>query len=361
MSTPFRPARTTPIAATESIDRWTAVCTRDARADGLFFYGVRTTGVYCRPSCGARRPKRQNVVFHPSQGEAEAAGFRPCKRCRPEQPSLGDRNATHVARLCRLIERSEQPPTLEALAHHIGLSAFHTHRLFRASTGLTPRAYAAAVRTKRVRGRLHAEPTVTQAIHAAGYNSSGRFYATSTAVLGMTPTQYRAGGVELAIQFAVARCSLGWLLAAATARGVCAVSLGDDPRELEAELKRGFPRARILAPDVAFRRLLAKVLRAVESPGTAPALPLDIRGTVFQQRVWQALSTIPVGRTMTYAQIAAAIGAPRAVRAVARACATNAIAVAIPCHRVVRTDGALAGYRWGMERKRALLARETTR
>ncbi|MES1208907.1 MAG: methylated-DNA--[protein]-cysteine S-methyltransferase [Pseudomonadota bacterium] len=326
--------------ATGTDARWAAVRARDARADGLFFYGVRTTGIYCRPSCGARRPRPENVSFHATREQAEREGLRPCKRCRPERPSLGDRHATQIARVCRLIEGSERPPPLNALAAHVGLSVFHTPRLFRAVTGVTPRAYAAAVR--------------------AGYNSSGRFYATSTAMLGMTPKQYRAGGADLDLRFGVATCSLGRLLVAATARGVCAIALGDDPHHLEADLRRRFPRARMLAADSAFERLLAKVVRVVERPGaTAPTLPLDIRGTAFQLRVWQALAKIPAGRTATYAQIATAIGAPRAVRAVARACATNALAVAIPCHRVVRADGSPSGYRWGLDRKRALLARES--
>jgi len=338
--------------------RWAAVVARDARADGAFFYSVKSTGVYCRPSCTARRARPENVDFHLTRAEAEQAGFRPCKHCKPDQPPLAERQAAQVAGLCRFIERREEPPTLDELASHARLSVFHVQRLFKAVTGVTPRAYAAAHRMRRVRTELVRSGTVTQAIFGAGYNSNGRFYETSNHVLGMTPTQYRAGGADTDIRFAVAECSLGSLLVAATVRGVCAILLGDDPEELAHDLERRFPRARIIGADVKFERLVAQVIGLLEKPQASAKLPLDIRGTAFQQRVWQALRAIPAGKTTTYAEVARAIGTPRAVRAVAQACAANALAVAIPCHRVVRTDGNLAGYRWGVERKRALLARE---
>ncbi|WP_437595093.1 bifunctional DNA-binding transcriptional regulator/O6-methylguanine-DNA methyltransferase Ada [Sorangium sp. So ce1000] len=338
--------------------RWAALIARDASADGKFFYSVKTTGVYCRPSCGARPARPENVGFHPTAAAAERAGFRPCLRCKPDQPPLAERQAAQVAELCRLIESSEEVPSLEELARHAGLSVFHTHRVFKAVTGVTPKAYAAAHRARRVRAELGKNGTVTQAIYAAGYSSGGRFYEQSNEVLGMTPTMYRAGGARMEIRFAIGECSLGSILVAATARGVCAILLGDDPEELAHDLERRFPRAHLIGTDAGFEQLVAKVVGLVERPRASVELPLDIRGTAFQQRVWQALRGIPGGTTASYAAIADAIGAPGAVRAVAQACAANPLAVAIPCHRVVRSDGGLSGYRWGVERKRALLDRE---
>ncbi|HEU4733079.1 MAG TPA: bifunctional DNA-binding transcriptional regulator/O6-methylguanine-DNA methyltransferase Ada [Kofleriaceae bacterium] len=338
--------------------RWAAVRARDASADGTFVYSVKTTGVYCRPSCAARPARPENVAFHATTADAERAGFRPCKRCKPDQPPLAERQAAQVAALCRLIEQSDEVPTLEELASHAGLSAFYTHRLFKTVTGVTPKAYAAAHRARRVRGELRTRSTVTEAIYGAGYSSSARFYESSNAMLGMTPSKFRAGGADLEIRFAIGQCSLGAILVAATARGVCAILLGDDPEALSHDLERRFPRARLIGGDPSFERLVAQVVGLVEQPRTGTKLPLDIRGTAFQQRVWKALCRIPAGKTASYSQIARRIGAPGAVRAVAQACAANALAVAIPCHRVVRTDGDLSGYRWGVERKRALLDRE---
>jgi AraC family transcriptional regulator of adaptative response/methylated-DNA-[protein]-cysteine methyltransferase len=339
-------------------ERWAAVVGRDRRADGVFYFSVRTTGVYCRPSCAARPARRENVRFHATAADAERAGFRPCKRCRPDGHGLDETRAAAVAKACRMIETAEEMPSLDALAKAAGLSRFHFHRVFKTVTGLTPRAYASAHRARRVREELARSATVTDAIYGAGFSSSGRFYATASQVLGMTPTHFRAGGDGADIRFAVGECSLGSILVAATARGVCSILLGDDPEALVRGLHDIFPRARLLGGDRDFERLVAKVVGFVEAPALGLDLPLDVRGTAFQQRVWQALREIPAGSTSTYTKIAARIGAPRAVRAVARACATNAIAVAIPCHRVVRRDGALAGYRWGVERKRRLLERE---
>jgi AraC family transcriptional regulator of adaptative response/methylated-DNA-[protein]-cysteine methyltransferase len=338
--------------------RWAAVRRRDRRADGAFYYSVRTTGVYCRPGCAARRPRRENVQFHATRRDAEAAGFRPCRRCRPAARALAEEHAAAVARACRLIETAEEPPRLGTLAAAAGLSPFHFHRVFRATTGVTPRAYAAAHRARRVRDELSRSSTVTEAIYGAGFNSSGRFYATSSEVLGMTPSDFRAGGSGTAIRFAVGECSLGSILVAATDRGVCAILLGDAPEPLVRDLQDRFPRARLIGGDRDFEQLVARVVGLVEAPALGLDLPLDVRGTAFQQRVWRALRAIPAGSTATYTQIAERLGAARAVRAVARACAANAIAVAIPCHRVVRSDGGLSGYRWGVARKRALLARE---
>jgi AraC family transcriptional regulator of adaptative response/methylated-DNA-[protein]-cysteine methyltransferase len=345
-------------AATVADPRWAAVLARDTTADGDFVYSVGTTGVYCRPSCASRRARPEHVAFHQTTADAERAGFRPCLRCRPDRPPLVEQHAATVARLCRFIESAEQAPSLDALAQEAGLSVYHLHRLFKAATGLTPKAYAAAHRARRVRAELGRSDTVTEAIYGAGYNSNGRFYAQSNDVLGMTPSRYRAGGADTDIRFAIGECSLGSILVAASEIGVCAILIGDDPDALAHDLQDRFPRAKLIGGDAAFERLVAKVVGLVEAPAVGLDLPLDVRGTAFQQRVWQALRDIPAGRTLSYADLARRIGAPKSVRAVAQACAANALAVAIPCHRVVRNDGALSGYRWGVERKRMLLDRE---
>ena len=343
--------------ATEAARR-AALAARDRRADGLFVYAVRTTGVYCRPSCAARPARPDNVSFHPTCEAAEAAGFRPCLRCRPNEPSREERQAQALARACRLIEEAETPPPLADLARAAGMSAFHFHRVFKAATGVTPRAYAAARRSERAAEGLREGASVTRAVFEAGFNASSRFYEEAGARLGMSPRAYRDGGTGAAIRFAVAQCSLGAILVAATDKGVCAILLGDDPAALVRDLEDRFPKAELIGGDAAFERLVARVVGFVEAPARGFDLPLDIGGTAFQQRVWAALRKIPAGRTASYAEIARAICEPAAVRAVARACGANAIAVAIPCHRVVRADGALSGYRWGVERKRDLLARE---
>ena len=337
---------------------WSAVERRDRAADGTFVYSVRTTGVYCRPSCAARLPRRDNVAFHKTCTDAERAGFRPCKRCRPNASTLAEVHAGAVARACRLIEEAEEAPSLEALARAAGMSRFYFHRVFKAVTGVTPKAYAAGHRGKRVREELSSGESVTEAIYGAGFNSNGRFYAAAPGLLGMTPTQFRSGGSGNVIRFAVGECSLGAILVAATAKGVCAIEFGNDPEMLVRALQDRFPRAQLLGGDKAFERLVAKVVGFVEAPGRGLDLPLDIRGTAFQQQVWKAIRDIPAGSTASYRDLAKRIGAPKAVRAVAQACGANAIAVAIPCHRVVRTDGSTSGYRWGVERKRALLDRE---
>ena len=338
--------------------RWAALKTRDRAADGAFFYSVRTTGVYCRASCAARPARPENVAFYATAAEAEAAGFRPCKRCKPDQPPLAERNAAAVAAACRLIESAEDAPSLEALATAAQMSPFHFHRVFKSVTGLTPKAYADARRAERVRQALGEAETVTEAIYDAGFSSGSRFYEKSAQVLGMTPTRFRAGGEQAVIRFAIGQCSLGAILVAATEAGVCAILLGDDPQALVQDLQDRFDRAELVGADPQFETLVAKVVGFVEQPGLGLDLPLDVRGTAFQQRVWQALRDIPAGETASYAAVAEKIGQPSAVRAVARACAANALAVAIPCHRVVRNDGALSGYRWGVERKQALLERE---
>jgi AraC family transcriptional regulator, regulatory protein of adaptative response / methylated-DNA-[protein]-cysteine methyltransferase len=345
---------------TDQDPRWQAVAGRDRTFDGQFYYSVKTTGVYCRPSCAARLAKPENVRFHLTRDDAERAGFRPCKRCKPDQPALLEQHAAKMAAICRSIESAEEIPTLDALAHEAGLSPYHFHRVFKAVTGVTPKAYAVAHRAKRVRDELdRGNKSVTEAIYGAGFNSNGRFYETSNEILGMTPTNYRAGGANTEIRFAIGECSLGSILVALSGKGVCAILMGDDPDALARDVQDRFPHAHLIGGDQGFEELVAKVVGFVEMPAIGLDLPLDIRGTAFQQRVWQALREIPVGKTASYAEIAKRIGAPKSVRAVASACAANAIAVAIPCHRVVRTDGALFGYRWGVARKRALLKRES--
>ena len=335
--------------------KWDAVRARDAAADGVFLYAVATTGVYCRPSCAARPARRENVAFYPTRPAAERQGYRACKRCRPDLPPRAERDAALIATACRAIEDAERPPSLDELAGTAGVSPYHFHRLFRRVAGVTPKAYADAHRAARVRDGLRAGASVTTALYDAGFNSSGRFYAAADGVLGMTPSAYRAGGVGERIRHATAGCTLGLVLVAVSERGVCAILVGDDAASLRADLARRFPQARLIA-DEAFADTVAAVVATVD--GVATDLPLDIRGTAFQRRVWEVLRTIPAGETLSYAAVAERIGNRKAVRAVAGACGANPLAVAVPCHRVVGSDGGLGGYRWGVERKRALLARE---
>ena len=338
--------------------RWKAVLARDAQAEGDFVYSVATTGVYCRPACAARTPNPGNVAFHADPAAAEAAGFRPCKRCRPNEAPLAERQADLIAAACRRIESAEEPLSLGELADGAALSPHHFHRLFRAITGLTPKGFGDAHRARRVREALGKGAQVTEALYDAGFGSSGRFYATADDALGMLPAAYRKGGAEAEIRYGIGQSSLGRVLAAASERGICAIMLGDDDAALVDDLQRRFPNARTIAADADFQDSVAQVVAMVEEPAQGLALPLDIRGTAFQRRVWQALQAIPAGETRSYADLARAVGAPAAARAVAGACAANRLAVAVPCHRVVRGDGSISGYRWGTERKRALLARE---
>jgi AraC family transcriptional regulator of adaptative response/methylated-DNA-[protein]-cysteine methyltransferase len=340
--------------------RWARVVARDKSADGQLWYSVSTTGVYCRASCPSRIANPKNVQLHNSLESARATGFRPCKRCNPEGASLEIATEALVARACRIIEESEEEPSLKKLAEAIGHSPGYFHRVFKATTGLTPKDYAAAHRAKKVRQRLASGNTVTEAIYDAGFNSSGRFYEKSTGMLGMTPSRYRAGGANEELRFAVGQTSLGAILVASSSRGVAAILLGDDPDELVRNLQDRFPKARLIGAARDYEALIAQIVGLVETPGIGLNLRLDIRGTVFQRRVWQALQEIPAGKTVTYAEVARRIGSPKAVRAVAGACAANNLAPAIPCHRVVRTDGSLSGYAWGVERKRVLLHREAS-
>ncbi len=340
-------------------DRWAALVRRDKTADGLFYYSVSTTGVYCRPSCASRLALRKNVRYHLTCKDAERAGFRPCKRCKPNAPPREKTHAEMIAVACREIETAEDAPSLETLAKNAGVSRYHFHRIFKAATGVTPKAYAVAHRAQRLRNELPQSAKVTDAMYDTGFNASSRFYDAAPQALGMTPNKFRTGGAGVRIHFAVGECTLGSILVATTEKGVCAILLGDDPDALVHDLQDRFTNAQLVGGDAKFEKLVAQVIGFIESPAQEFDLPLDVRGTAFQQRVWAALQKIPSGATASYADIAKAIGSPRAVRAVAQACGANALAVAIPCHRVVRKDGALSGYRWGVERKKQLLARES--
>jgi AraC family transcriptional regulator of adaptative response/methylated-DNA-[protein]-cysteine methyltransferase len=339
--------------------RWALVTARDKTADGQFWYSVSTTGIYCRPSCPSRGANPKNVGLHATLYEAQATGFRACKRCNPDGVSLDVENAAIVAKACRLIEQSEDVPSLADLAGAVGRSPSHFHRLFKSTTGLTPKAYGVGHRAGRVRTELGKEGSITEAIYDAGFNSSGRFYEQSTSLLGMTPSRYKAGGTNEDIRFAIGQSSLGAILVASSDKGVASILIGDDANTLVEDLQDRFPKARLVGGDAKYEMLVAQVVGFVEAPNLGLDLPLDVRGTAFQQRVWQALREIPAGQTASYTEIAAKIGSPKSVRAVAGACAANNIAIAIPCHRVVRNDGALSGYAWGVERKRALIERET--
>ena len=338
--------------------RWEAVLGRDRAADGTFVYAVATTGVYCRPSCPARRPRQENVAFFDTGEAARTAGFRACRRCRPDEAYAAHPHAGLIETACRRIEAADEPLSLNDIAAGAGMSPYHFHRVFKTITGLTPKAYAGAHRANRMRDALAGKASVTAAIYGAGYGASSRFYEQSGDILGMTATAYRNGGRDAEIRFAVGECSLGSILVARSARGICALSLGDDPDALVRDLQDRFPNAELVGGDTAFEALVASVVGLVDDPTTGLGLPLDMRGTAFQQRVWTALQAIPPGETVSYAELARRIGAPRSVRAVAGACAANAIAIAIPCHRVIRSDGTRSGYRWGVERKRVLLQRE---
>jgi AraC family transcriptional regulator of adaptative response/methylated-DNA-[protein]-cysteine methyltransferase len=343
----------------ENDPRWAAVVARDPKADGQFVYAVKTTGIYCNPSSHARLPKPQNVEFFDSAEQARAAGYRPSKRATKDQSELAAQHAATVAAACRRIETAETLPALGELAEAAGLSSFHFHRVFKAVTGLTPKGYADAHRSRKVRERLADGGSVTDALYDAGFNSNSRFYEAADQLLGMKPGDYRAAGQNNDIRFAVGQCSLGAILVAQSERGVCAILLGDDPHQLVCDLQDKFRRANLIGADHEFEQLIARVVGFIEAPAIGLDLPMDVRGTAFQERVWQALREIPVGSTASYADVARLIGQPKAVRAVAQACGANSLAVAIPCHRVVRSDGNLSGYRWGVERKRQLLERES--
>lgn len=342
-------------------ERWKAVIERDPLADGRFVYAVLTTGIYCRPHCASRRPRRENVRFFDTGEQAKDAGFRPCRRCAPEADAAPNRAAEAVLRACALIENSERPPSLRELAATVGLSPAHFQRLFRKHLGVSPKQYALQKRLERVHETLRHDETITTAIHAAGFESGSRFYEGAEGALGMKPTQFRRGGDGTTISYAVSQTSLGLALVAVTDLGVCRIDLGDDVQTLVARLRDAFPKARLQGAAPELEGCITQALACLDEPTQAAALPLDIRGTAFQRQVWAALRSIPAGAKTTYTQIARQIGRPKAVRAVANACAANSIAVVVPCHRVLRGDGGLGGYRWGLHRKQALLERETGR
>jgi AraC family transcriptional regulator of adaptative response/methylated-DNA-[protein]-cysteine methyltransferase len=332
---------------------------RDAAYDGVFYYAIRTTGVYCLPSCPSRAARVENVSFYGSIEEAERAGYRPCKRCRPNDGSYRERTDSIVCQACRTLETSNEPPSLAALASAAGMSSHHFHRLFKAATGTTPKAYYGYQRAHRLKSELAGgQLNVSETYFEAGFSSSSRFYSTSNEILGMMPRQYRLGGKDIMVRFTVAESSLGPILIASSAKGICEISMGDDAGNLVRELQSRFPKAFLVDDDEDFENSVAAVLKFVDNPSLGISLPLDIRGTAFQVRVWDALRRIPCGTASSYSEIAAALGSPTAVRAVASACAANKIALAIPCHRVIKTDGSISGYRWGVERKRELLRRE---
>jgi AraC family transcriptional regulator of adaptative response/methylated-DNA-[protein]-cysteine methyltransferase len=350
---------TTPLSVTDA--RWAAVLRRDATADGRFFFAVRTTGIYCRPSCPSRRAKRENVLLFASCAAAEHAGFRPCRRCTPRRESSDRALAAAITDACRRLAAAAGDGRrlgLAELAQVAGYSQAYFHRAFRASTGLTPRGYAEAARFARLRTALADGGRVIDAIAGAGFSSPSRAYASAKRRLGTTPGAFQEAGRNADIRYALRKSSLGWVGVAATSRGVCAIALGDSTAVVEAELRRQHLAARRVARDPLLAAHLRQVVDFIAHPATRLALPLDVAGTAFAHRVWDALIALPPGTTTSYGELAVTIGAPKAVRAVARACAANPVALAIPCHRAVAKDGGLAGYRWGVARKAALLARE---
>jgi len=340
-------------------DRWEALLQRDSQTGASFIYGVLTTGVYCRPGCASRLPNRENVRFFETGIEAEKAGFRPCKRCKPESPEWEQPHVGAVLEACKKIDEADAPLSLKELAAAAGLSLFHFQRLFKKIVGVTPKQYAMQHRSNRFREHLQKGSTVTEAMYDAGFGSSSRFYEKATPALGMKPSVYKKGAQDVPIRFAIVPCFLGLVLIATTAQGICAIDFGDTAEALEENLRRRFPKALFHDPDPQFTAMVEELLAFLENPHQGCLdLPLDVQGTAFQRRVWLALQEIPAGDTVSYTEIASRVGKPNAARAVAGACAANAIAVAVPCHRVVKGNGDLGGYRWGLERKRILLERE---
>jgi len=340
---------------TELHNRWQQVMARDARQDGRFVFAVRTTGVYCRPSCPSRRPRRDSVEFFTSPNDAERAGYRACLRCKPTQAS---EQAQYVARARQILDRADAPVTLPKLSKGVGLSPFHLQRIFKRATGLSPREYQAARRMQHVKSGLRQGDDVTTALYEAGFGSPSRLYEKAPQQLGMTPGTYRRGGAGAVITYAIAPTPLGRLLVAAAERGLCAVRFGENTTELERDLRNEFHAAELLRNDEALKKYIEPLQAVIRGENTTVDLPLDVRATAFQMKVWDMLRQIPRGETRSYREIARSIGKPAAVRAVARACASNPVALAVPCHRVVRSSGDLAGYRWGVDRKKKLLERE---
>lgn len=340
---------------TELQNKWQQVVSRDARQDGRFVFAVRTTGIYCRPSCPSRRPRRDSVEFFANPNDAERAGYRACLRCKPTEVSS---QAQYVMRARQLLDHAEGIVTLNDLSKRVGLSPFHLQRLFKRATGLSPREYQSARRMQHVKSGLRKGDDVTTSLYDAGFGSPSRLYEKAPQQLGMTPGEYRRGGAGAKIHFAIVPTPLGRLLVAATERGLCAVRFGDSVSELEQNLRSEFHAADSHRDDAGMRQYVEPLLAAIRGENTTIDLPLDIRATAFQMKVWETLRQIPRGETRSYSDVAREIGEPSAVRAVARACASNPVALAVPCHRVVRSGGELAGYRWGVERKKKLLEKE---
>ena len=345
---------------TTDATRWDAVKSRTANADNHFWYSVQTTGVYCRPSCAARRPLRENVAFYETRNAARKAGFRPCKRCRPDDEHQDTQHRKLIAAACQRIDAADQTPKLADLALDAGLSPQYFHRVFKKIVGVTPHQYAVAKRSERVDAEIRTSATVTDAIYNAGFAANSRFYETAPSRIGMTASALKRGGENTHIRFEVADSWLGSVLIAATEHGICAILFGDTERQLSDDLRTRFPNATFepAEPGSDFTRWVTAALSYIEAPAGFSELPLDVSGTAFQEKVWRALREIPAGKTASYAAIAQQIGKPKATRAVAQACAANPTAVVIPCHRVVRADGSLSGYRWGEARKRKLLEAE---
>jgi AraC family transcriptional regulator of adaptative response/methylated-DNA-[protein]-cysteine methyltransferase len=342
-------------------DWWQAVLSRNNHFDGTFVYGVRSTGIYCRPSCSARRPQRDQVIFFRMPEAAEQAGFRPCRRCRPAEAVIQDPQVKRVQRLCRYIESYDSPDrplTLAEMGDHVHVSSHHLQRTFKRIMGITPRQYAEACRLRRMKALVRKGATITRALYEAGYGSSSRLYEGASTRMGMTPGTYLRGGEGMRIRYTIVGSPLGRLLVAATGKGICAVSIGKSDPSLKTALLNEYPAAEIHWDKSGLREYITALLKYLDGKLPNLDLPLDVRVTAFQWKVYEALKAIPYGLTRTYREIAEAIGHPKAVRAVARACATNPAAMVIPCHRVVRKDGSLGGYRWGLEHKKTLLEKE---
>lgn len=339
-------------------DRWAAVCENNKKADGHFYYAVITTGIYCRPSCTSKLPKKDNVEFFVTSDDAESAGYRACKRCKPNTTSKGQETKQKIIDACRIIEKSESPVTLDELATKVNLSPYHFHRIFKKMVGVTPKQYGSRHQSQRFQENLIASSSVTDAIYSSGYSSSGGAYDQKRDQLGMQPKTFRSGAEGIVITYGVAQCFLGCVIVAATNRGICAIEFGDDAESLRVQLQARFPKADFENADNELRALIKEVIDFIEKPQSSFQLPLDIQGTAFQQKVWEVLRQIKPGQTMSYAEVAQKIGSPKAARAVAIACSANRLAVVVPCHRVIAKNDKLSGYRWGVKRKKRLLDNE---